>query len=130
MKKRGLLLIISAFLAFTIQAQTMGEPKTGKGIAQQNDENSVNSRKAVGSDLIISPNPLPKSNAIITISATNIDVYSYSVVNAGGQIVELENLSGKPDSDIINLNGAVTVGSYTIRFDTSQGIIMRKFIVI
>lgn len=130
MKKRGLLLIFSAFLAFTIQAQTVGEPKTGKGSAQQNDGISVTGRKTVDKDLTISPNPLPKGNAIITISTTNIDVYGYTIVNAGGQIVELENLSGKPDSDIINLNGAVKPGTYTIRFDTNDGFITRKFIVI
>jgi hypothetical protein len=45
----------------------------------------------------VSPNPLQRLNPILTISAVNIEVYGYIIVNGTGQIVELENLSGKPD---------------------------------
>ncbi len=85
---------------------------------------------SAGQSLTIYPNPLVKEHAILYVTAVGVDYFSYKVVTASGQIVELENLSGKPDSDIIDLTGAVNPGLYVIIFDTNAGNITRKFTVI
>ena len=83
-----------------------------------------------GVTLLLSPNPAPKSNPVITVTAVGMDIYSYKVVSATGQIVELENLSGKPDGTIIDLTGAVDVGTYYVIFETNAGKISRKLVII
>jgi len=92
--------------------------------------NQTQAKLSTGQSLTISPNPLLKENAILQVTTVDVDYYSFKVVSATGQIVELENLSGRPDSDIIDLNGAVIPGLYIIIFETNAGKITRKFNVI
>lgn len=91
---------------------------------------STEARLGLGESLVLTPNPVSKAHPLITITTENVNVFSYVVYNAFGQIVELENLSGKPESTIIDLTGAVDVGTYIIRFDTDSGMVTRKFMVI
>jgi hypothetical protein len=67
---------------------------------------------------------------MLQVSAVGVEYYSFVVRNGYGQIVELENLSGKPESNYIDLNGAVHQGIYFITFETNAGNITRKFAVI
>ncbi|MEZ5013218.1 MAG: hypothetical protein R2794_02910 [Chitinophagales bacterium] len=80
--------------------------------------------------LTISPNPLPKGDAILTVHSENIEVYGFRVLTTLGEIVELENLSGKPNGSIIDLHGAVDCGQYIIIFETDSGNITRRFMVL
>ena len=130
MKVRSLLLIFSILLTSSIFGQTAKEAKTGIYGDITTGKETPELKLEFGQSLSVSPNPLPRINPILTISAVNVDVYSYIIVSATGQIVELENLSGKPDGSIIDLTGAVNCGSYIIRFDTNAGYITRKFLVI
>ncbi len=130
MKLRSLLMIFSILLTLSVNGQTVKEGKNGL----YDDINAGNDipeyKLGFGQSLSVSPNPLPRINPILTISAVNVDIYSYIIVSPAGQIVELENLSGKPDGSIIDLTGAVNCGTYIIRFDTDAGYVTRKFLVI
>ena len=130
MKLRSLLMIFSILLTFSVSGQIAKASKSGicGAISAGNDAPEL--KLAFGQTISVSPNPLQRLNPILTISAVNIEVYGYIIVNGTGQIVELENLSGKPDGSIINLTGAVNCGTYIIRFDTDAGYITRKFMVI
>lgn len=131
MNIRSFLLLLSAFITFSIHAQTA---KNGKSIISgdiNSAENTQEYKLAADQSLTIAPNPLLRTDPILTISAVNVDIYGYAIINAGtAQIVELENLSGKPDGSIIDLRDSVELGTYIIRFDTNVGFITRKFLVI
>ena len=90
----------------------------------------VEARLATGQKLIVSPNPVKQDAAVLNIDAVGIDIYSYRVFDMTGSIVELENLSGRPDISILDLTGAVELGSYFISFETNVGKITRKIMVI
>ncbi len=96
----------------------------------QADRQHQEARLGIGQSLTVSPNPLPKSNALLTINAVNVEIYSYKLYTAAGQIVELENLSGRPDISMLDLNGYVDLGAYIIQFETDAGKVTRKFLVI
>jgi len=80
-----------------------------------------------GESITLSPNPVPSANPIIQIAAINVEIYSYHVFTSTGQIVEIENLSGRPDPNYIILQTGIHVGTYIIKFETDSGIITRKF---
>ena len=130
MKLRSLIMIFSLSLAITVNGQSAKESKTGIYGDVTTSNETPEFKLAFDQSLSVSPNPLPRINPILTISAVNVDVYSYIIVSTTGQIVELENLIGKPDGSILDLKGAVNCGSYIIRFDTNAGYITRKFLVI
>jgi len=130
MKVSSLSMIFSIFLTLSANGQTAKEAKTGIYGEILTGNETPEFKLEFGQTISVSPNPLPRINPILTISAVNVDIYSYIIVSPTGQIVELENLSGKPDGSIIDLTGAVNCGTYIIRFDTGAGFITRKFLVI
>ncbi|HNJ88321.1 MAG TPA: T9SS type A sorting domain-containing protein [Chitinophagales bacterium] len=123
MLKRILFLLLCIGVYTTIHAQSVSND--GVKITP-----SAEAKIGAGVTLLLSPNPAPKSNPVITVTAVGMDIYSYKVVSATGQIVELENLSGKPDGTIIDLNGAVDIGTYYVIFETNAGKISRKLVII
>lgn len=90
----------------------------------------VEARLGAGQSLVVSPNPVKKDAAVLNITATGIDIYAYRVFDMTGSIVELENLSGRPDISILDMTGAVDLGVYYISFETSVGKITRRVMVI
>lgn len=126
MKFRFLLMIGFLSLALAAQAQAAYGPDINEKQSIRQEE----SKLGIGQSLTVSPNPLPKEHAELSIHAVGIDIFSYKVYTAAGQIVELENLSGRPDTDLINLTGAVDVGTYLVVFETTAGKVSRKFLVI
>jgi ABC-type phosphate/phosphonate transport system substrate-binding protein len=97
---------------------------------KHNETAQTQSKLGIGQSLTIAPNPVHRDHAELTVTAVGVEYYSYMVVTASGQIVELENLSGKPDSGIIDLTGAVNPGLHIIVFETNTGKVTRKFNVI
>lgn len=123
MRKQILLGLFLIGFSFVVTAQTavlIGENAHKQVVNTQ-------AKLATGQSLTISPNPLPRENALLTVNAVGLTYYSYIVLKSNGQIVELENLSGKPDANYIDLNGAVIPGFYVIVFDTDAGKVTRKF---
>ena len=128
MLKQLLFALVTVGISFTVSAQEI--TFQGDATTKQEASGHVNARLSVGQSLTISPVPLPQYNAMLQVSAVGVEYYSFVVRNGYGQIVELENLSGKPDSNYIDLNGAVHQGIYFITFETNAGNITRKFAVI
>lgn len=128
MLKQLLFALVTVGISFTVSAQEIifQDDATTK----QEASGHVNARLGLGQSLTISPVPLPQYDAKLQVTAVGVEYYSYVVRNAFGQIVELENLSGKPDSNYIDLNGAVHQGIYFITFETNAGNVTRKFAVI
>ena len=123
-------IILTLAFGFLICIQTVSAQSA---IINRNQINRVQHQEArlgIGESLTISPIPLPKSNAVLTINAVNVDIFSYRLFTAAGQIVELENLSGRPDISVLDLNGIVDLGTYILQFETDSGILFRKFLVI
>ncbi len=87
-------------------------------------------RLAAGQSLTVFPNPVKSDFALLTIQAIGVEIYSYKMLDATGAIVELENLSGRPDISTLDLNGVVIEGMYYIVFETNVGKITRKVMVI
>lgn len=128
MLKQLLFALVTVGLSFTVSAQEIIFQDTDG--TKQESSIHVNARLGLGQSLTISPVPLPQYNAMLQVSTVGVEYYSFVVRNAYGQIVELENLSGKPDSNFIDLNGAVHQGIYFITFETNAGNVTRKFAVI
>lgn len=128
MLKQLLFALVTLGISFTASAQEIIFQDTDA--TKQESSIQVNARLGLGQSLTISPVPLPQYNAMLQVSTVGVEYYSFVVRNAYGQIVELENLSGKPDSNYIDLNGAVHQGIYFITFETNAGNITRKFAVI
>lgn len=127
MLKQLLFILVIIGISSTVSAQTAvtgNTPETKKPVTEQ-----VQAKLGLGQSLTISPNPLSQANALLTVTCVGLEYYSYVVMNSSGQIVELENLSGRPDSHYIDLNGAVHPGLYIIKFETSAGKVIRKFTV-
>jgi len=117
-------LLIAGFSGLNAQTVVKSNDGVENGIIHHK------TRLAPDQSLTVSPNPLPKNNAFLSITAVNVEIYSYTIVTASGQIVELENLSGRPDISLLDLNGAVDLGMHFIIFETDAGKITRKFLVI
>lgn len=128
MLKHLLFALVAVGISFTVSAQTVVTSNGNKSKQPVNEQ--VQAKLGLGQSLTIAPNPLQAANAVLTVTTIGVDYYSYTVYNAMGQIVELENLSGRPDSTYIDLNGAVHPGMYVIIFDTNAGKVNRKFNVI
>ena len=128
MLKQLLFALVTVGISFTVSAQEI--IFQGDATTKQEASGHVNARLGVGQSLTISPVPLPQYNAMLQVSAVGVEYYSFVVRYGYGQIVELENLSGKPDSNYIDLNGVVHQGIYSITFETNAGNITRKFAVI
>ena len=128
MLKQLLFALVTVGISFTVSAQEI--IFFFFATTKQEASGHVNARLGVGQSLTISPVPLPQYNAMLQVSAVGVEYYSFVVRNGYGQIVELENLSGKPDSNYIDLNGVVHQGIYFITFETNAGNITRKFAVI
>lgn len=128
MLKQLLFALVTVGISFTASAQEIIFQDTDA--TKQESSIQVNARLGLGQSLTISPVPLPQYNAMLQVSTVGVEYYSFVVRNAYGQIVELENLSGKPDSNFIDLNGAVHQGIYFITFETNAGNVTRKFAVI
>ncbi len=126
MKLRQLILLFVIILSLSVNAQQTSI-NTDKKF---NQTKQIQAKLSAGQSLKISPNPVLTTNPILIITAVNVEIFSYLITNSVGQIVELENLAGKPDLTIIDLTDAVTLGTYIIRFETSSGGITRKFSVI
>lgn len=77
----------------------------------------------------IYPNPVPQSSAILHIQPIGLTIYSYQIVTSTGSIVEIENLIGRDEFDIVLLR-RVDIGLYYITFTTSAGTITKTFSVI
>ena len=123
MLKRILFILLCLSVYASAQAQTAAH-------VDNKITPTAETKVGAGVTLLISPNPAPKSNPVLSITAVGMDIYSYKVVTATGQIVELENLSGKPDATIIDLTGLVDLGTYYVVFETSVGKISRKLLII
>ena len=128
MLKQLLFALVTVGISFTVSAQEI--IFQGDATTKQEASGHVNARLGVGQSLTISPVPLPQYNAMLQVSAVGVEYYSFVVRSGYGQIVGLENLSGKPDSNYIDLNGVVHQGIYFITFETNAGNITRKFAVI
>ncbi|MFI5171484.1 MAG: T9SS type A sorting domain-containing protein [Chitinophagales bacterium] len=127
MKLRQVIILCILAMSVSLNAQQISiETKAIK------DQGPEQAQAKLGADqsLTIAPNPVTMANPIIYITTVNVQMFSYFILNSWGQIVELENLAGRPDPKIINLSGAVTPGVYFIRFDTDAGFLTRKFLVI
>lgn len=127
MLKQLLFALITVGISFSASAQELILQDDEATKQTVNDQ--ITPRLSLGQTLTISPVPLPESNAILHVTLVGVEYYSYCVRTASGQIVELENLSGRPDSNYIDLNGAVHPGLYIITFETNAGKVNRKFSV-
>ncbi len=115
-----LLLLVFTFSANAQSARAGKEAKHGHAVGHPEDLQKI----------MIGPNPVHLNNAHLNIVPINVTIYGYQVYTNLGEIVELENLSGRPDAMFIDLGGAVGVGTYFIVFDTDAGTITKKFMVI
>ncbi len=126
MNRTALFLILLCLgICTSAQAQTVIDGNKAEKRAVQQSE----ARLGIGQTLTIYPNPLDKNHAELTLSTTGIEIYSYKLMTATGQIVELESLSGRPDISTLNLNGVVETGLYVLQFETSAGWVTRKLVV-
>lgn len=88
-------------------------------------------RGTMGADMVLEVHPNPvKAGRTLIIDAENVDIYSYSIYTSYGEIVEIENLSGRPDGSEIYLPVQMNPGLYFIRFDTSAGFVVRHVMVV
>lgn len=87
-------------------------------------------RLGIGESLTLSPNPVRVSDLNIEIKAVNVVVFSYHVYTSTGQIVEIENLSGRPNGSFFRLPDGTLPGLYLVKIDTDSGSITRKLQVI
>jgi hypothetical protein len=99
-------------------------------IKNVSEHNAAEPRLSSAYKLTLSPNPVYNEEPIISIIASGLEVFSYIVYNSQAEIVEIENLSGRPDGTTIALPQSVDPGFYYVRFETSQGIIIRKLSVL
>jgi hypothetical protein len=98
------------------------KPGTANGSDQQN-------KLGAGESIILSPNPVWACSGEVQITAINVAIFSYNIFNGMGQIVEIENLSGRPDPTWFTLPDGTLPGIYYVRFDTDSGMVIRKLMV-
>lgn len=106
-------------------------------IANQNVEqltkhvsSSPAARLGISESLMLAPNPVRVSDLNVEIKAVNVVVFSYHVYTSAGQIVEIENLSGRPNGSFFRLPDGTLPGLYLVKMDTDSGSITRKLQVI
>jgi hypothetical protein len=73
--------------------------------------------------------PNPVADHILYFDPINVTIVSYQVFKSTGEIVEIENLIGKDEFEIILL-GSILPGLYFVTFQTSAGPITKYFTVI
>ncbi|MBC8045451.1 MAG: hypothetical protein H7Y00_01505 [Fimbriimonadaceae bacterium] len=73
--------------------------------------------------------PNPVTHRTMHVSPVNLSVYGYQIYKTTGEIVEIDNLIGRDDFEIILLEG-IELGSYYITFHTSHGDITHNFILL
>jgi hypothetical protein len=87
-------------------------------------------RLGIGESLTLAPNPVTISDMNVEIKAVNVLVFSYHVYTSTGQIVEIENLSGRPNGSFFRLPAGTLPGLYLVKMDTDSGPITRKLQVV
>jgi hypothetical protein len=97
------------------------------GVCANNEAALKQNNLEVGQEIKLYP--IPVADGMLHIEAIELDIYGLTVYNAGADIVEIENLSGRGNPTLISVTGLVT-GIYYIKFDTSEGMVVKRFSVL
>ncbi len=122
---------ISAFLFISnlMIGQSIVSVKPHSKDSKNETTTNYQNKLVAGESIVLSPNPVSVTEPLVQIIAINVSIFSYHVFNSMGQIVEIENLSGRPDPTWFKLPDGSLPGIYYIKFDTDSGFITRKLLV-
>ncbi len=84
----------------------------------------------IGESITLSPNPVSVADPSVEIITVNVVVFSYHVYTTTGQIVEIENLSGRPNGSFFRMPDGTLPGLYIVKMDTDSGSVSRKLQVL
>lgn len=115
------------FLFITCSLFSQAAVIENQNLEQSRKNVSVNAAKlSLGESITLSPNPVLLSDPSVEIKAVNVTVFSYHVYTSTGQIVEIENLSGRPNGSFFRLPDGTLPGLYLVKMETDSGSITRK----
>lgn len=132
------LLLLSSFTCM-LKAQTVFSTNENEDAAIQItthetliQEQNIEAKKAIDlatelHTIFIFPNPV--TDYILHVHPVNTTVFSYQITRATGEIVEIENLIGRDDFEVMSLSG-LEGGTYYISFVTDYGVITKSFVLL
>lgn len=128
--KRLFTFLLITFLGSSLFAQAQLNSNSNAAHIRKPVFAQSSAKLAPGESVKLTPNPVSMDDPSVEITAVNVVIFSYHVYTAGGQIVEIENLSGRPSGSFFRLPDGTAPGIYTVKLDTDSGSIIRKIRVI